>query len=69
MGLSSIAVTVIHWVLSGKLLGVEPVVGLLSVCFALKLSRGYALNVEKKLLSHLRQKGRCLIKGILYRWV
>ena len=69
MGLSGFFVTVIHWVLSGKLQGVEPVVGLLSVCFALKLSREYVPDVVKRLLSQREPKGRSLIKEILYRWV
>ena len=69
MDLSSFVIAVISWVLSGKLQGVEPVVGLLSVCFVLKLSREYAPDVVKKLLNLSNRKGRCLIKGILYRWV
>ena len=69
MGLPSFVVAVISWVLSGKLQGVEPVVGLLSVCFALKLSREYALDVVKRHLNPREPKGRSLIKEILYRWV
>ena len=69
MGLSGFFVAVIRWVLNGKRRGVEPVVGLLGVCFALKLSKEYARNVEIKLLNPREPKGRSLINEILYRWV